>query len=284
MQGARYKGFLFAGLAAFLFGSSPIFTRWASDTLSSSEITFGRLAIGGLVVLTVAVWRRERLPFRQNPVLYALLGLTLSLHFLSYVAAIRFTTLAHSLTLVYSSVIFIALLSQFTLKEKLTRKQWMGVATALAGLILMTGFESNLTGSMLLGDLFALGSALTFAVYSVAGRHQREQTGLFAYAGVVYLLGSACALPFAVLTFSPQGYTLKSIASVVAAGLIPMGIGHTLYNAALRSLNATIVNLLSMQEVVVALLAGALLFAEQPSGTTLAGVGLTMVGITVVVR
>ncbi len=284
MVAPKARGYLFAGLAAFLFGSSPIFTRWATETLSSSEIAFGRLAIGGLAVWAMAAWRRQPLPLRQSPALYGLLGLILSLHFLAYVAAIRFTTLAHALTLVYSSVIFIALLSRFTLQEGLTRSQWMGVAMALAGLVLLTGFEPNMTGSMLWGDLLALGSALTFAIYSVAGRHQRAQTDLFAYAGTVYLLGAICTLPFAALAFSPQGYTWKSIASVVGAGLIPMGIGHTLYNAALRYLNATVVNLLAMQEVMIALLAGALLFAELPSGYTLAGVGLTLAGIVLVVR
>ncbi len=284
MAASRRKGYLFAGLAALLFGSSPVFTRWATETLTSSEIAFGRLVVGGLVVSAVAGWRREPLPFRQNPVLYGLLGLTLSLHFLAYVAAIRFTTLAHALTLVYSSVVFIALLSRFTLRESLKRSQWIGVALALGGLVCLTGFEPHMTRSMLWGDVLALGSALTFAVYSVAGRHQRAQTDLFAYAGTVYLLGSVCTLPFAVLAFSPQGYTWKSIASVVGAGLIPMGIGHTLYNAALRYLDATVVNLLSMQEVMIALLAGALLFAELPSASALFGVGLTLAGLVLVVR
>ncbi len=42
---------------------------------------------------------------------------------------------------------------------------------------------------MLLGDLMALGSAVTFGLYSVAGRSQRERYGLFTYAGTVYGLG-----------------------------------------------------------------------------------------------
>ena len=284
MEATKQGGYLFAGLAAFLFGASPIFTRWATETLTFSEIAFGRLLVGGLFVLVAAVWRREPLPFGKSPVLYGFLGLTICIHFLTYVAAIRLTTLAHALTLVYASVIFIALISRLVLKEALSRKQWLGVGIALTGLALLTGFEPNMSKSMLLGDLLALGSALTFAIYSVAGRHQRERSGLFAYAGTVYLLGSACTLPLAAFSFSPQGYTLKAILSVVGAGLIPMGIGHTLYNAALRRLNATVVNLLSMQEVAIALVAGALLFAERPSGNTLAGVVLTILGIILVVR
>ena len=284
MEAPKQGGYLFAGLAAFLFGTSPIFTRWATETLSSSEIAFGRLFVGGLTVLAVALWRREPLRFGKSPALYGFLGLTICIHFLTYVAAIRLTTLAHALTLVYASVIFIALISRLTLKEAISRKQWLGIGIALIGLALLTGFEPNMTKSMLLGDLLALGSALTFAIYSVAGRHQKERTGLFAYAGTIYLLGSACTLPFAAFTFSPQGYTLKAIVSVVGAGLIPMGIGHTLYNAALRRLSATVVNLLAMQEVLIAVVAGALLFSEQPSGNTVAGVVLTIVGIVLVVR
>ena len=52
-------------------------------------------------------------------------------------------------------------------------------------------------GRMLLGDLLALGSAITFGLYSVAGRSQRERYGLFTYTGTVYGLAALWALPAA---------------------------------------------------------------------------------------
>lgn len=283
MQALTRPGLLYACLAALLFSASPVFTRWATASLSAAEITFGRLLVGGLAVFAIALWRRETLPRpRVGRWLYLGLGLGLCLHFLAYASAIRYTTLAHTLTIVYSSMVFIALLSRFALGERLSRRQWAGVGLALIGLAALTGFETRLDRRMLLGDLWALGSAVTFALYSVAGRQQRTQTGLFAYAASLYLLAALCALPFAAFRFTPQGYTWPAVASVVAAGLVPMGLGHTLYNAALRSLNATAVNLIAAQEVVFAAVAGALLFGEQPTGLTLAGIGLTLAGVVLV--
>ncbi len=282
MQALTRPGLLYACLAALLFSASPVFTRWATASLSAAEITFGRLLVGGLAVCAIALWRREPLPRPRVGWLYLGLGLGLCLHFLAYASAIRYTTLAHTLTIVYSSMVFIALLSRFALGERLSRRQWAGVGLALIGLAALTGFETRLDRRMLLGDLWALGSAVTFALYSVAGRQQRTRTGLFAYAATLYLLAALCALPFAAFRFTPQGYTWPAVASVVAAGLVPMGLGHTLYNAALRSLNATAVNLIAAQEVVFAAAAGALLFGEHPTGLTLAGIGLTLAGVVLV--
>lgn len=282
MRSTRHQGLLAAFLAALLFGTSPVLTRWASASLSSSEITFGRLAVGGAAVGLVAAIRGERFPHRSQWLRYVLGGLGLAVHFLTYVAAIRFTTLAHTLTIVYCSVVMIALISHLFLAEKLRVPQWGGVLLACVGLVSLTGFETQMTRRMLLGDLMALGSAATFAIYTVMGRHQRRDTSLFAYTGSIYLLGALWSLPFAVSTFSPSGYTWQAVGSVVASGLLPMGLGHTLYNAALRSTNATVVNLISMQEVVIAVLAGSWLFGEIPTLSTMLGVGLTLVGVVMV--
>lgn len=278
----RRGGYLLAGTAAFLFGLSPILTRWATETLSAAEITFGRLILAGPGVLALALHRGETIPFRSAPRLYFFLGLVLSLHLLTFVAAFFFTTLAHVVTLIYASVIFAALMSQFWLKEYLSARQWAGIAVALGGLALLTGFEPAMNRRMLWGHLLALVSALTYALYSVAGRQLRQRSPLFAYSGVVYLVAAACTLPAAIATFSPTGYTWKSVASVMASGLLPMATGHTLYNAALRRLNAAVVNLMAMQEVVIAVLAGMLLFAEQPTASTLSGVGIALAGLIMV--
>ncbi len=283
MPARWWQGLLYASLAALCFTASPILTRIATASLSTAEITFVRLAVGGLVVMLVAVYTKDRFPTRGRLPWYGLLGLGLCLHFIFYVAAIRYTTLAHTITIVYASIIVIALLSRFVLAESLSWRQWSGVVLALLGLALLTGFEPVLNRNMLLGDLLALGSAVTFGIYTLAGRHQRRDTGLFAYAGTIFLLAALCTLPFAVSSFTPDGYTGRAIISIVAAGLLPMGVGHTLYNAALRLTSATSVNLIAMQEVVVAVIAGSVLFDEIPTPVTLLGIGLTLIGIILVV-
>ncbi|PJF46248.1 MAG: EamA family transporter, partial [Candidatus Thermofonsia Clade 3 bacterium] len=88
--------------------------------------------------------------------------------------------------------------------------------------------------------------------------------------------------PLAALNFSNGGYTLPAVLSVVALAALPLGLGHTLYNAALRRMRATTVNLVATQEVTGGVLLGALLLGEIPSLLTLAGIAVTLCGIILV--
>jgi drug/metabolite transporter (DMT)-like permease len=133
---------------------------------------------------------------------------------------------------------------------------------------------------MLGGDLLALLSAVTFAIYSLAGRRRRMP--LLTYVGAVYLLGGLWLLPLALLDFSVEGYTPAAVGSVVALAVVPLGIGHTLYNAALRHLPAATANLLATQEITGGILLGIVFLGEIPSWVTLVGVVVAMCGIGVV--
>src|SRR5581483_10009696 len=105
-----------------------------------------------------------------------------ALHFLSYVASLSFTSVAHALSITYLAPAFIALASWRLFGEKLALRQVGGMLLSLAGIAIMVGFQPRLTGRMLLGDLLALVAALCFAAYSLAGRSQRQRYGLLPYA------------------------------------------------------------------------------------------------------
>jgi len=153
---------------------------------------------------------------------------------------------------------------------------------SVTGIGLLVGFEPRMDGRMALGDLLALASAVTFGLYSVAGRSQRARYGLFTYAGTVYAAAGLWALPAAGLTFTSDGVGVKALLALLAAGLIPLGAGHTLYNAALRRTHATVVNLIASQEVTGGVLLAALLLNQMPQPNELVGAGIALVGIALV--
>ena len=136
---------------------------------------------------------------------------------------------------------------------------------------------------MVIGDLLALGAAITFGLYSVAGRSQRERYGLFTYAGTVYGLAALWMLPVVVLSFAPAAaLPPRALLAVLAAGLLPLAAGHTLYNAALRRTHATLVNLIATQEVTGGMILGALLLGQIPHVNEIAGALVALVGIALV--
>jgi len=277
------RGLLYVSLAVLFFSTSPVLTRWAAP-LSPYEIATGRLGIAALAILALATLRRQppRLARADVP-RFILFGLIAAVHFLCYIASVSYTTIAHSLSIVYTAPVFVTLFSALILKEPVPRRKWGGVLVAVIGVAILAGFEPHLTRRMLWGDLLALGSAITFGLYSVAGRSQRESYPLFTYATAVYGLAALWMLPIAATNLTPEGYTLLPILSVIALAILPLGIGHTLYNAALRRAHATSVNLIATQEVTGGVLLGILLLGEMPGTNEIVGMVVTLLGIVLVV-
>jgi drug/metabolite transporter (DMT)-like permease len=277
------QGLILAGVAVLVFSTSPILVRWAAGSLSPFEISAWRMVTAGVLVLGLAALARQPLPQRGEWPRFAGYGLVAALHFGCYITSLAYTTIAHSLAITYTAPIFVALFSWIFLREGLDRRKWLGTLVAVAGIAVMTGFEPAWTARMAFGDLLALGSAITFGLYSVAGRSQRHRYGLFAYAGTVYAVAGLWLLPLAFVTFSPGGYSVPAVASVLALGVLPSGVGHTLYNAALRRTPATLVNLIATQEVTGGILLGVLFLGEIPSIASLVGVAITLAGIVLVI-
>lgn len=270
-------------LAAVLFlSTSPVLIRWAAP-LSAYEITTGRLLIAALCVGALAMFQKESLKIQKTDRFrFGIFGLITALHFLSYIASLQFTTIAHSLTLVYTAPVFIAVFSAVYLKESIPTQKWAGIALVIAGIAVLAGFEPQFSTRMLAGDILALISALTFGLYSVAGRSQRANYPLLSYAFWVYLLAAGWMLPVAVANFTPAGYGARQVFSLAALGIVPLGLGHTLYNAALRRMNATYVNLIASQEVTGGILLGMLFLGEMPGPGVATGVIITLVGIAAI--
>ena len=277
------RGLLYVAIAVLFFSTTPVFIRWAGS-ISSYEITFWRLLIAAVMLRTMMWVRGERWTVpRMEWRMFAIFGLITALHFLFYIASLSFTTIAHSLAIVYTAPIFVALFSAIFLGEHIARRKWLGILLAVVGIGILAGFQPHFTKSMLFGDLLALGSAITFGLYSVAGRSQRDSHSLFNYAMTVYGAAALWALLPAVISFTPGGYTPITILSVIALGVLPLGIGHTLYNAALRYTNATYVNVIATQEVTGGIILGIILLGETPGTNEIVGVLVTLLGILVVI-
>ncbi|MGQ9586589.1 MAG: DMT family transporter [Anaerolineae bacterium] len=280
-QGSSPKGLALVAVAVIFFSSSPVLVRWGAP-LSAWEIAWGRLAVAAGVVGLWATLRGERPRLHWGDVpRFALFGLITALHFWFYIASLSYTTVAHSLTLVYTAPLFVALFSALFLGEPLARRKYLGVVVTVAGVAVLAGFEPQFSSKMVLGDLLALGSAICFGFYSVAGRSQRDRYPLLTYAFGVYGMAALWLTPAAFWGHT-GGWGTQQVLSVVGLGVFPLALGHTLYNAALRRTHAAYVNLIATQEVTGGVLLGALFLGEVPGPTTILGIATTLAGIVLV--
>lgn len=276
-------GILYVALAVTFFSTTPVLIRWASD-LSPFVVTCLRMLVGSGTVLLFALARGQRphIPRVDWP-RFAAWGLVAALHFAFYIGSLEYTTVAHSLALVYTSPVWVSLFSWLVLKEPLPARKWIGILITLAGMGILSGFDPAWTARTLIGDAMALGSAITFGIYSVTGRKQRARYPLWTYTSGVYGAAGLWLLPLAILTYQSPARIGLPLLSIVILGVFPLGIGHTLYNAALRRTHPTLVNIIATQEVTGGVLLSWWLLKEVPSIHAIIGALVMLAGVVQVV-
>ena len=283
--GGKYPtrcGLLYVTIAVLLFSTTPVLIRWAHP-FSALAITAGRLAVGSAIVLGLMMLQGQRLHLSWGDLpRFALFGLVTALHFLCYIASLDYTTVAHSLSLTYTSPVFVTLFAALLLGEPLPLRAYAGVGLTVAGVAVLAGFEPQMTPRMLIGDLLALGSAICFGLYSTMGRAARTRYPLLTYTSIIYGLAALWLAPLALHSL-PSHPPFRAVGSLLFLGIFPLGLGHTLYNAALRLTHPTHVNLIASQEVTGGVLLSYLLLSEEPSPQAMLGMILTLAGVSWVV-
>jgi drug/metabolite transporter (DMT)-like permease len=284
---ASRSGLLYVCIAVLMFGTSPVFIRWSAP-FSSVEIAFWRLTIAAILVALLGLATHQSLLLaRRDLPRFLLYGLVTALHFFFYIAALSFTTVAHALSIVYTSPIFVTLFSILFLHESMPRRKYFGIGIAVIGIAILAGFEPHYstcslttTGHcMVLGDSLALLSAICFGIYSIAGRGERERHPLFRYTTNVYGMAALWLLPAELYFAFGHAYPLPAVGSILALGIFPLGLGHTLYNAAVRKVHATYANLIATQEVTLGVILSIFLLGEIPSIAAIIGGLVTLAGI-----
>lgn len=279
-------GFVLVAAVAAMSWAGPL-VRFA--TAPALAIAGWRLLLSVAVVAAALTLRRrwgEALRLPAGDWLLALgSGALLAAHFWSWIASLRWTSVASSVMLVNTQPIFVAVLSAVFLGERASRRQWLGIAAAVGGAAVIGRGDLGRGTSALLGDVLAVAGALFASAYYVIGRRLRQRLELWVYTGVVY--GAAALLLAAAAAVDPAtpltGYPARDwlVFAALAAG--PMLIGHTGVNYALRYLPAHIANLATLGEPIGATLIAWLLpsIAEPPTVQTAAGGALVLVGILV---
>lgn len=279
----EWTGIAQAVTATLCFSTGAVLVRWAAD-LSPVEVTGLRLLLAAAVVglAARAVGNRATLSVREWARLVPI-GITAALHFLTFIASLYFTTVAHALTLTYTAPLFIAALSRLVLGEPLPRRAIPAALAALLGVAVLAGFEPRLDRRMLLGDALAVAAAATFAVYSLLGRRERARLPLLTYAFGVYLVAGLVTAPVAWSLIRP-GLPLRALGAVCAMALVPSALGHTMYNASIRRLHPSIPNLIATQEVTLGMLLAWMALGEPITWNAAAGAALTLLGVSLVLR
>ncbi|MBX2879817.1 MAG: DMT family transporter [Granulosicoccus sp.] len=276
--GAYRYGMFFVFAAGVLWSTVGLGIRLIEDAVVWQILLYRSISMS-LFLYVVIRLRSGESPFVQIrrigfPAVIA--GLALVAAYSGGIYAIQNTSVANAMLLFATAPFMAAVLGWIVLREPVRVATWVAIAVAMGGIAIMVMDKS---GSVVLkGGLAALGSALGFAVFTVALRWGRSGemlpsvflSGVFAFfitLGICYFSGLSIAV------------SLHDGSVAICMGVFQVGAGLILYTLGSRSLPAAELALLSLAEVLLGPLWVWLFLGETASENTLIGGAVLLAAI-----
>jgi len=194
---------------------------------------------------------------------------------LIFVAANKLTTAANVILLQYSAPIYAALFGWLLAKEKPKKEHWIALGALALGLYVF--FKDGIGGGAFLGDALALFSGVTFALYSVFMRMQKDGSPEDSIL-LSHLASAAIGLPFA---FShPPAFSLAAVSGVLVLGVAQIGAASLLFAYGIRRVSAVQSMLAAVIEPVLNPVWVFLATGEQPASSAVAGGAIILAAVT----
>jgi len=274
-------------LAIVAVSFAAVFARLAG--ISPMVIAAYRMAFAALILAPFAM-ADGRMPAeikglsRSEHVILVVSGLFLALHFALWIASLFYTTVASSVVFVAMNPLFVALYVLVVRDERVPALFWVGLAVALAGMLILGGGDISIGGDGWKGDLLAVLGAVAVAGYFIVGSRLRRKLSLISYIFPVYL-SSAIFLLAAAAIFGNKltGLGFRAYLYCFLMALVCQVVGHSLLNWTLRSVKPTIVTVAVLGEPVGASILAFLILGEVPGAVSIIGGMVILLGIFIAV-
>lgn len=269
-------------IAGCFWGSMGVFVR-RLDTygFSSIQIVSIRVTIAALIfalVLFVKDRKGFKISFRDIP-LFLGLGFGSILFFtVCYFSAITMMSLSTAAILLYTSPIWIMLMSILFFHEKLDRRKLIALALAFAGCVLVSGISGG--GVTPTGLLVGLGSGIGYGLYSILGKIAlckyspytvTTYTFVFAAIGSWFICRPADMINKFRDAADPGFLILFCCLTAVITAVIPF----LAYTLGLERVEASKAGIIATIEPMVATLIGIVVFSEPL--TLMSGMGIVLI-------
>lgn len=283
---------ILAGLAAvFLWGASFVATKIALASFPPLTLIITRISIGVLFLFPL-VLRVEgiTLPTRRELPPLIILGL-IGITFYQWLQAtgIQLTSASEASWLTASAPVFMAAMGWTLLKEKIHIWQVVGLIVALGGdlWIALSKGILPINFSNLWGPLVVLIGAITWAGYSILGKHLVVKVSPLRLTFYSMVIGLIMTIPIVVFTGSwkfPEVTSSREWMAVLFLGLGSTGLAYALYFFALKGAETALVAAIQYLEPIITVVLASWLVAESVTINILAGGFLITLGVWLVNR
>ena len=198
---------------------------------------------------------------------------------LFFISALARTSVANTLVIISAAPLVAAVLSALLLGETVARRTWVAILVGLSAIVLIVSHSivsHSIGRSTLVGDLFALGTAICLASTFVIVRRARAVSMIPAMA-ISGLMVAIIVAPWA----APTAINRDDIGLLLLLGGVVLPVSIALITLGPRFLPAPEVSLIMLLETALGPLWVWLALGEQPSWQALVGGGILIVTLAV---
>jgi drug/metabolite transporter (DMT)-like permease len=167
--------------------------------------------------------------------------------------------------------------------ERVGRRHWLALGVSVAGVALVVQGGAGVRGAGYLGDLLAVGAALTWAAYSVMLRPLFERYSASRVSALMIVLGGVMLLPFGLPQMVTQDWgSLRPlhVGAFAYSAIFPLVVTNVLYFRSLRRIGASRATLYMYLQPFLAVMFAALLIGERVTLVQVLGGVVIVAGVS----
>lgn len=249
-----------------IVGTIGIFRRYIP--LSSALLAFFRGVIGGTVLcIFAAVGKRGHWQSIERKKLLFLVvsGAFLGINWILLFEAYNYTTIAKATLCYYLQPTIVLLLSPLLFNERLTAKKMICAASALAGMILVSGAAGGGPSQLheIRGIVFGLGAACFYSAVVILNK-KMGHVPLYEKTIVQLFSAAVILIPYLLAVEDPGSIVFDAdmIILLLIVGVIYTGVVYGLYFGSMDGLRAQTISMLSYLDPMVAMAVSAFVLRE----------------------
>lgn len=279
------KACLYIIAAAVLWGIIGLFyKRLSAFGLTPIQIVAVRLGVAAFVLflyLGIFSFGKLKIRFRDIPWFVGMGMGSLVLFNWCYFNAMEQLSLSAAAVLLYTSPVFVLIMSVLLFGERITVRKVWAIVFALAGSALVSGLIGSRIHMSVLGLIYGLGSGFGYALYSILGTillRKYEPETVSAYSFLFAAVGAVLLSDFQMSQLSLL-LDVSIGASAIGIGVICSMLPFTIYTIGLKQVPASRAAVFATLEPAVATLTGLIFFHESISLVKLIGICFIFLGI-----
>lgn len=280
----KQKGYIYAVIAAILFGSAGLFVKFAYSTgLNAVRLLICQYVIAVSIMFSLMFFmNRKKLYVSKKELLHLIILGTIGNTFMTVFFYKSFECLPMAMVtmMLYTYPILVFLYQFFIGREKLSLKKIGALIMALGGCVLTLNILSGKFEYSTKGIIFGFLSAIFYSFMNIYSENKLQSVDSLTINGYSTLFSLVTLLLYESPTFLfSMQYSKESLVNITILAIFCEIIPLTLLYASLKYIGAVKVSIISNLEIPTAMLLSIFLLKEAITGTQIIGAVLIIVAV-----